>query len=924
MPTRAARNRNTTAHATAGTAGLVATKLRAPGLPAGLVARARLLERLKGAAGRSVLISAPAGFGKTVLLTEWLRSDRPPHAWVSIDALDNDPKRLVNHLAAAVGALGTDAAERAAALLRGVGNGESVALDGELQQAFDDLDPRTVLVLDDLHELEAGPSLAVVQALMERRPAVPRLVMLTRVDPQLPLGRMRVGGELLELREQDLRFTGGEAAELFERLLPGGLDAELVERLGRRTEGWVAGLRMAAIALEHAEDRRVAVDAFTGSHRFVVDYLVEEAVGRQGAAVQQFLMETSVLGRFTEDTCVAVTGNAAARELLYEVEQANLFLVPLGPDRRWYRYHHLFAELLQFRLRRLHPELLDTLHERASAWFEADGDIAQALEHASRMSTPDRLSVLLDVHALGILSRSELASLKRWVGAVPDPLAAPYPTFLLAAGWLRLLTERVPDLDPLLAAAYAALDRGPAGYDEAAVRTSRFELDVLRAFHARFTGRYHDALAIGGWLLASLPADGTVLRGRVLYNQARTHMMLCEMAPAAELLQRGTEDNLRAGTYYLVLTGLGQMGAILLELDGVARARQALDAAVRMAEERQLARLPAFATVLYQLGYVHLVADDLDAAESCFQRAIALATRGGMPEGRANGLVGLCRIHVARGSFVEAESLLAEAELLDRTDNVVLVDGDMRLERARFEVNAGGHGRDARASLSAAGSRRGHPEAAAEWSVIEETRHLLCLLNALRSTAPDAPTVAARFAARIVHESASNGRHVAAAVARVAEALLMEGDERWAHLDDALREAAARGYVRPLLDIGEPLRLLLMAAQARPLSPAARAHARLLLSRLDGGSAGVVAAGPAPVAAAYGADLLTDREREVLVHICRGLSNKAIARAMFVSAETVKTHLKHIYDKLDVSDRRSAARRAAELGLAPAEELPRP
>jgi LuxR family transcriptional regulator, maltose regulon positive regulatory protein len=896
--------------------GVVATKLRPPGLPTGLVARSGLLARMRGT-DRTILLCAPAGFGKTVLTTDWLAAERPPYAWISIDALDNDPKRFTNHLAAAIAGLGSPAAERAATLLRGIGSGGAggvAALDDEVVQALNALDPRTVVVLDDMHELEAGPCLAILQALLDRRPAVPRLALLTRVDPPLPLGRMRVAGELLELREQDLRFTADEAGELFDQLL-GGLDAELVQRLSRRTEGWVAGLRMAAIALEHAQDRRTVVEAFAGSHRFVVDYLVEETVGRQSEAVQQFLMETSILGRFTEETCAAVTADPAAGRLLYDVEKANLFLVPLGPDRLWYRYHHLFAELLRFRLRRLHPDRLDALHERASRWFEAEGDVAQALEHATRMSRRGRVAALIDAHGIGILARSELASLKRWIDAVPDPLHEPYPMFLLCVGWLRLLTERAPDLEPLFAAANAAIDRQPAGYTADALHTVRLELDVLRAFHARFSGRHHDALAIGGWLLASIPAENAVLRGRVLYNQARTHMMLGEMVPAADLLERGTEDNLRGGTYYLVLTGLGQMGAILLELDGVASARQSLDAAIRLAEERQLARLPAFSTVLYQLGFVHLVADELDEARSCFLRGLDLATRGGMPEGRANSLVGLARVHAARGEFADGERRLDEAELLDSTENVVLADGDMTLVRARFLLAVGERGTGA-TSRSAAALLESRPEPTGEWTAREESRHLLCLMHTLRSNSPDDRQRAARLAARIRRESGPNGRHIAPTVARVAEALLADGDERWAMLDDALRDAASRGYVRPLLDLGEPLRLLLLAAQARPLSPVARQHARLLLARLPSGETG--AAGPTGLSvapAAAEAELLTDREREVLVHVCRGLSNKAIARAMFVSAETVKTHLKHIYGKLDVADRRSAARRARELGL---------
>jgi len=305
-------------------AGIVQTKLAAPRVPPTVLTRTRLHDRLDAHPGGIVLVSAPAGFGKTVLILDWLAHRRGPVGWLSLDRSDNDPTRFYTHLAAAVEGTGVPGADRVAALIAGSGISGG-PLPVALADALADMGTDTVIVLDDVHEVESAAVMAGLDSLIHA-PARPQLVLLTRVDPPLQTGRLRVSGELLELRERDLRFTAAEAVELFDRLLPGAMDPSLVERLERRTEGWVAGLRLAAIAIQDTGDPAAVVESFTGSHRFVVDYLLEEAVERQSPAVQQFLHDTSILRRFTAETCVAVTGGEDAAARLRDVEAGNLFL----------------------------------------------------------------------------------------------------------------------------------------------------------------------------------------------------------------------------------------------------------------------------------------------------------------------------------------------------------------------------------------------------------------------------------------------------------------------------------------------------------------------------------------------------------------------------------------------------------------------
>lgn len=531
----------------------------------------------------------------------------------------------------------------------------------ELLAALQTLDERVALVFDDVHHLEAQPVLGVLRGLVEGLRAGPRLVLISRTDPPLPLGRLRLSGELAEVREQELRFTHAEAADLLARLLPAALAPELVAQLEARTEGWAAGLRMAAIALERAADPAAVIAAFAGSHRFVMDYLLEEALGRQDEALQRFLMETAILPRFTAAACTAVTGDAQAPRRLHEAERRNLFLVALDDERTWYRYHHLFAELLQFRLRRLHPERLDALRERASRWFEAQGDVQEALQQAAGMSTPDRLVQMLDVHGYPLLSRSEFGSFARWLRYVPEPLAQPCPMFLVALAWFHAQTDRAPHLPPLLRAIEAAVAAPPPGYAAERAEEARLHCQALHACALRIADRFDEALATRDRVLQQLPPGATVVRGVLRFNMAAIHLRLAEMAPARRLLEQSFEANLCTGVFYLVLASLGHLGAVLAHTDGVGAARQRLETAVAFAERQRLASVPAFGIVLYQLAQVHYLADELDAARALLERAASLTAAERETDIRANVLLHLARVETAAGRWVRAAALPASS-----------------------------------------------------------------------------------------------------------------------------------------------------------------------------------------------------------------------------------------------------------------------
>jgi LuxR family transcriptional regulator, maltose regulon positive regulatory protein len=376
-----------TAEAAAGRAAapdvLLATKLDVPQGRPGLLPRPRLLERLAAGMGQELtLVCAPAGFGKTSLLGDWARHARQPVAWLSLDAGDDDPVRFWRYVAAALDRAGIAVGERLAPLLRGP---EPASLETVVTALINELVARSeevTLLLDDYQLIQAPPIHASMTLLLDRAPPMLRLVLASRADPPLPLARLRARGQLAELRQADLRFTMEETAALMRETSGLELPASSLAAVATRTEGWVAGLQLAALSLHGHPDPAGFVATFSGSDRYVLDYLAEEVLDRQPESLRSFLLETSVLERLSGPLCDAVTGRTDSQRLLEQAERANLFLVPLDGQRRWWRYHHLFADLLRARLRQTRPERVGGLHHAAAAWCERHGLVDDAVRHA--------------------------------------------------------------------------------------------------------------------------------------------------------------------------------------------------------------------------------------------------------------------------------------------------------------------------------------------------------------------------------------------------------------------------------------------------------------------------------------------------------------------------------------------------------------
>ena len=446
---------------------LLGTKLHVPTPRRRLVPRSRLVDQLPGDTGplpRLILVCAPAGFGKTTLLSQWLTQHTESRhvAWLSLDAEDNDPQRFLTNVVAAVQAAAPHVGADAAALLQTGGAAVARAVVVSLLNDLDSLDWPFVLALDDYHVIESPEVHDAMAFLLDHLPAYAGVAITTRADPPLPVTRLRTRGELLELRAADLRFTQGEAAAFLNDVMGLDLEPGHVDALESRTEGWAAGLQLAALSLRNRGDTGEVIAAFTGSHRFVLDYLVDEVLNSQPEQARTFLLDTAVLGQLTGPLCDALTGRNDGQHMLAVLERDNLFVVPLDDERRWYRYHHLFADALRARLAAEQPDRVQGLHRAAARWYADHGRPDHAIAHAVAGHDFEHAADLVERAMPEARRQRQDRTLRRWVGGLPDDVVRRRPILNVMVAWSRLGDGDVDDADARLRDAEAALGNDAA------------------------------------------------------------------------------------------------------------------------------------------------------------------------------------------------------------------------------------------------------------------------------------------------------------------------------------------------------------------------------------------------------------------------------------------------------------------------------
>jgi LuxR family transcriptional regulator, maltose regulon positive regulatory protein len=903
---------------------LLATKLHIPRTRPGFVARPRLADRLAPAQGGELtLVCAPAGFGKTALLADWARRDPRPVAWLSLDDADNDPARFWRHAAAALDGIRPGVAERVAALLQGLQPTSFQAVVTTLVNELAGVAEEMVLVLDDYHLIQAPAVHESVGFLLGHLPSCLRLVVASRADPPLPLARLRARGQLAELREHDLRFTPTEAAALLQAAVGPDLPEAAVAALTERTEGWVAGLQLAALSLQSRSDIAAFVDGFSGSHRYVLDYLAEEVLDRQPDHLVRFLLETSVLERLSGPLCQAVTGRADSQQLLEQVERANLFLLPLDEMRGWWRYHQLFADLLRARLAREQPEQVPELHHAAAVWSERHGLVLDAVRHALAAEELAWVARLIEQHFDAMLWRSEDATLRRWLQALPAELVRARPRLCLVQAYGALLGGRLEAVQPLLAdagRALAAVAEEP--YEPSAGRATSLLANAPAAItlaHAMLAREYGDAertSAFSQQALTHLTDADRTLRHFAEYYLAMADWLRGRVVEAEQALARLAAEQVAAGARYLA--------PLYRDLGQVQRARGHLGAALGTYEtalgiaSQAGHPLPPAGIALVDMAEVRYERGELDAALDHATQGVALSRQLGWARQLAAGLAILAWIRHAQGDQAGALAAMAEAERVQPSPAMVGLFNPLPALRARLAL---AHGQVAEAARWVQQRGLGVDD---EPSYPREREYLMLVRVLL---AQQAPQRALGLLQRLHAQAAAQGRTGSLVEIRALQALALDasGDQAGAQavLAEALTLGAPEGYLRVFVDEGPPMAALLhqLLAARRQQRPAAVGAPREYLARLVDAfaQAGLPIRPPARrgVVVAGLVEPLTAREVEVLQLLAAGAPNRAIAEQLVVTQETVKKHLSHLFDKLGVANRTQAVARARQLGLLP-------
>jgi LuxR family maltose regulon positive regulatory protein len=901
---------------------VLATKLYAPARRPQAVARPRIVERLDAgmrAGSLLTLVSAPPGFGKTTVVAEWLeRHGAGRAAWLSLDEDDNDLPRFLAHLVAALHGVGLDVDPATVDAPPGVPDRDSLTtLVNEVARAGRPApEGRWVLVLDDYHVIAASRVHEAVAFLLDHLPAPLHLLVATRSDPPLPLPRLRSRGQLTEVRAADLRFTTAEAAELLTTATGLPVSAAHVRALEERTEGWVAGLQLAALSLRGSPEDDVAafVDSFTGSNRFVSDYLVDEVLARQPPHRRAFLMHTAVLDRLTGPLCDAVTGRSDSGEVLRELERTNVFLVPLDDQRSWYRYHHLFADVLQARLLSEDAVRLPALHHEASVWLAAHGDVAAAFRHALAAGEPDRAALLME-EALPELRRSRQDSLMTsWVESLPAATVRRSPVLSLVSGWSSMMAgdlttfeSRLDDAEQALAAGARNENVAASWADTEDLRTAPAMVAVYRASLAQARGdvagtvrHARHALELAGPEDHVVHGAGGGFLGLAAWASGDVREALPTFGTAVRSLHA-------AGNLVDELDSTVVLGDMWVAAGRPSHARRLYTEALRTATTAGEPFPRATADLHVGLAELDRELGDLPSAEQHLETAAALRERGTITENRHRWFVAMAQVRATTGDHDRAMELLDRAAELYRPGFYPDVR-PIAATRARLRIVAG----DLDGAAGWAEERAVRLDVDARY--LQEYEQLtvvrLLLAQHRRDGRHELEPVAALLD-RLHAAAAQGGRAGSALETRVLRALTEDargdGPAALTTLTRALEEAPEpEAHARLLLDEGPPMVALLQRAEEEggPLAT----HARRLLDRGPAGDGG-------DAASLELADPLSPRELEVLRLLDSELTGPEMARRLYVSLNTLRTHTKRIFTKLDVRSRAAAVRRARDLGL---------
>jgi LuxR family maltose regulon positive regulatory protein len=908
------------------TTSILATKLSIPPPRRHVVPRPRLIERLnEGLDCKLTLISAPAGFGKTTLISDWLAGCARPAAWLSLDEGDRDPVHFLTYLVAALQTVATGMGASVLAALQSLQPPPTdMVLAALLNSVARTMSDHFVLVLDDYHLVDTKRVRAVLTFLLEHLPPQMHLIVATREDPHLPLARLRARNHLTEVRAADLRFTTAEAAEFLNQVMGVSLSAEAVAALETRTEGWIAGLQFAALSLKQQDDTQLDstrfIASFTGSHHFVLDYVVEEVLSHQSASVQTFLLRTSILDRLCGALCDAVVRDSSipGQATLEYLERANLFIVPLDTERQWYRYHHLFADLLRRRLHQcgaLAPsddsdggngtskrEDAAEFHRRASQWYEDQGLALEAFHHAAVAHDVARAARLMEDERMPS-HRGAVTALLDWLASLPTAALDAMPSLWVRFAALLVTSGHVTAVEEKLRAAEVTLE---AGEEDASTRDLVGQIAAIRAALAISQYEPERIIVQSRRALECLHPNNLAMRTTAHWTLGVAHQLQGDRAAARQAytdaigLSRMSRDSF---TTILATIGLGNMQEADTQL---AVAAQTYRHVLQLVGEPPQ---PIAGEVHLSLGRICYEWNDLDAAEWHGQQSLQLAR---LFESVIDRFllceVFLARLKLARGDVSGAAVLLAQASQSARHHRFVYRLPEIAEAQVRVLL------------------RRGALAAAARLAATHE----LSLSQARVHLALGEPAAALAVLEPWRRQVEAKEWEDERLQVRLLQALALqacgEQDEAVRLLWDVLAQAEPGGFVRSFVDEGRPMAHLLAAAAVQGPQSDYIGYIGVLRAAFDLEQSQLKvmasAGSPPPVSPLSPAspaqplhESISHREVEVLQLIAQGRSNQEISEQLFLAESTVKGHNRSIFRKLQVQRRTEAVARARELGL---------
>ncbi len=913
---------------------LLQTKLYVPRLRPSLVPRPHLIKELNaGLDSKLTLISAPAGFGKTTLLSEWVQQCKCTIAWISLDEGDNDPARFLNYLVTALcqakGPALSDAAGREAAI------GESAlsmlqfpqpppteAILTSLINEIADIPDRIILILDDYHIIESPSVDKLLIFFLEHLPPQLHLVIATRVDPSLPLARLRAQGQLLELRAADLRFASVEAAEFLNQVMGLDLVAEDIVVLETRTEGWIAGLQLAALAMQGAlalQGRENAADrtkSFTGSHRFVLDYLIEEVLEQQSESVQSFLLETAVLNRLTGSLCDALTGQDNGQTTLEMLEHDNVFIVPLDDERRWYRYHHLFADFLRLRLRQTQLAKTSTLHGKASEWYEQNGFPHEAIEHSLHAEDFERATQLLNTYIDKILNRGEYTNVWRWLNKIPEELLLSKPDLCILNAWHLFTSGHLDAAEQSLQAAEKHLLPGlnppidvSTNESEPMVASKiRGSVAAIRAFLDSYRGDVSGIIQNARQALDELPKQELAWRSAVAIVLGDAYGITGNTIAAYKARVESLETSKAAGNIYLILVSAMKL-AITVRMQGqLQRAIAICQQHHYLATERGVSQMAVVGWLFAIWAEALAEINELDEALTKGRRGVELTAHS--EDIALSGWSHICltRVLFIRGDLPAAEEIIHKMESMALKHHMPpYITGMISAWRARILL--------AQNKLDAA-YQWGEARNLKVGGKLTQLNESECIVFARVLLARGEWDEAVSLLQQLLEAAEAGGRTSRMIEILILQALVFQAsgdtDQALAILEQALMLAESGGFVHIFVNEGPSMARLLYEAVNLKIVPD---YASRLLSLFPIPEPEPATPSKSTTATVELIEQLSKREIDVLQLLAKGVPRQEIASTLVLSVNTIKTHIRNIYSKLGVHNQMQAVAKARGLGI---------